>query len=126
MAVFFHDIIYNARSGTNEEDSAASYRQFETDLWNATTNNKAVCSTEDYDCECVDGTAAPSSSGRRTVRWNRASDNIERFILATKSHMVDEEEEDGGDNDHQRADRIRTDLFQFWGNVPMRTIIMWR
>ena len=32
IPVFFHDVIYCARSGTSKEDSAACYRKFEMEL----------------------------------------------------------------------------------------------
>ncbi len=61
LSVFFHDAVYNAKSSTNEEDSAILFQSFVTDF-HLTTDEK---------CDC----------------W--IAQTVKRFILATKSHNVD-------------------------------------
>jgi len=70
MAIFFHDSIYNPKSGTNEEDSADLYGIFEKELLNI---------------QHVNGETKP---------WvELLSEHVRTFILATKSHATGENKE---------------------------------
>jgi len=96
MAVFFHDVVYRARSDTNEDDSATWYRQFELELWRAT---RPVGSATD---STGGGTEDPTVP---TTRWSGASDTVVEFILATKSHTV-ADEGDGTTGDDRIVDPL--------------------
>jgi len=61
MAILFHDVIYNAKSNTNEEDSAKLYQQFASELF--------------------------QSLSTFTKIWND-SERVVQYILATKSHST--------------------------------------
>lgn len=69
QSIFFHDAIYNAKSATNEEDSAALFREFAKDL-----------------SEAVDD--SPTISSKEIVKI------VDKFIIATKSHVLDEDMND--------------------------------
>ena len=68
QSIFFHDAIYNAKSATNEEDSAALFKQFAQEL-----------------SEAVDDSLTIS---KEIVMI------IDKFIIATKSHVLDEDMND--------------------------------
>jgi len=71
LSVFFHDAIYNPKSGTNEEDSAKLFLQFVEDLFG---NNHVVAS---------------DSLSKLTKEWS-GFNTVKRFIIATKSHSLDD------------------------------------
>lgn len=74
LSVFFHDAIYDAKSGTNEEDSVSLFQSFMNDISSVITTITPTITT------------APGSHDNRMVdKWPGAA-IVERFIMATKSH----------------------------------------
>jgi len=63
MATFFHDAVYNPKSGTNEEDSAELYKCFVADVWSIGKQIDAVDKSKEHDA-------------------------VVDYILATKHHRV--------------------------------------
>jgi len=59
LSVFFHDSVYNAKSGTNEEDSAKLFQQFVAELTRSQNNEW----------------------------WGFKT--VDKFIIATKTHILD-------------------------------------
>ena len=64
LSVFFHDAIYDAKSGTNEEDSVSLFQTFMAEL--------LLCTSS-------------TSNDNRIDKWP-GSIIVEQFIMATKSH----------------------------------------
>ena len=75
MAVFFHDLVYNPKSSTNEEDSADLFQQFQRELF---------C---DSFMQTIQRTSSIIDMNSEIPKWN-GSDLVIQFILATKSHNV--------------------------------------
>jgi predicted metal-dependent HD superfamily phosphohydrolase len=70
LSVFFHDAIYNPKSGTNEEDSAELFDQFVNEVFG---DNEAALS-------------APTKITKKEWSGFKA---VKNFIIATKSHILD-------------------------------------
>jgi len=87
MAVFFHDVIYNPKSSTNEEDSIECFQQFYRDLF---TDSYILETTK----SCHGDENHNDSVEKNAPKWN-GYDQVIRFILATKSHTVSKLNEDG-------------------------------
>jgi predicted metal-dependent HD superfamily phosphohydrolase len=66
LSVFFHDAIYDAKSGTNEEDSVSLFQSFINDISSVITT-------------------ITTTTTRMVDKWP-GSAIVERFIMATKSH----------------------------------------
>jgi len=119
MAVFFHDIIYNARSGTNEEDSATCYQTFVTELQRASMYSCATGGGGGGDNSCTiindDETKPTPMTTTTTTGWSHASNTVVQFILATKTHTIPSSSNDDDDTTTSTTrKRInRTNLIHF-------------
>ena len=80
LAIFFHDIIYNVKSSTNEEDSALLLKEFLTELSQLFTNNNNNNNN--------DNSIRIDKEGNQKKRddWNYFVERTSCYILATKSH----------------------------------------
>ncbi len=98
LAVFFHDCVYNAKSSSNEEDSAQLFMQFVEELLNfpqqqssGNQNKSASASEKELN--------APNIN----VTWE-GTKIVHEFIMATKSHNIESESES---DDQRRMEQLR-------------------
>ena len=75
LAIWFHDVVYNPYSKTNEADSAVQFREW-------ADGNQRLLSKMSYD-------TIPVSTDR--IHDIRFRDLVERMILATKNHSMDQD-----------------------------------
>ena len=71
LSIFFHDAIYDPKSSINEEDSAALYRTFASEITCAIATMNSIPATTNFPC------LSSFDHGR-----------VEQYILATKQHNV--------------------------------------
>jgi len=83
LSVFFHDVVYNPQSSTNEEDSAALFQEFSLELWSGKENasGSALAGGDNGMKSCRE----VASKGEKN---NAVYSSVVRYILATKSHSV--------------------------------------
>ena len=82
LAAFFHDVIYNSKSSSNEKDSADLFIEFALELCNIVV--KESCIGE----EKHGTTSQQSSSTAHTIRSkNTMISQIEQCIIATATHI---------------------------------------
>lgn len=77
LSIFFHDSIYDGKSSTNEEDSLCLYQTFEKDVYRYILQNQHI------------NDEANIASGEIPNQW-QFSNELSIFILATKSHNIDD------------------------------------
>mmetsp|Transcript_401 Transcript_401/g.483 ORF Transcript_401/g.483 Transcript_401/m.483 type:complete len:372 (+) Transcript_401:239-1354(+) len=90
LSVFFHDCVYDAKSGSNEEDSAIMFQKFAKELLWTIDHDFDYAFDNDYKTatttDCNGGsTLAASNWGRCRMVW-KGCNFVNDFILATKSH----------------------------------------
>ena len=83
LAAFFHDVIYNPKSSTNEKDSADLFLQFASDL------SKTISSSSKLQEEIMSGddTDGQMAYKQQYVRNCKMVMQIEECIIATATHI---------------------------------------
>ena len=83
LAAFFHDVIYNPKSSSNEKDSADLFIEFALELCNIVVVKESCIGEEKHGT-----TSQQSSSTAHTIRSkNTMISQIEQCIIATATHI---------------------------------------
>ena len=89
ICIFFHDAIYDAKSSTNEEDSLNLYKTFEKELFQhimqKNFHDEDTWTSKDSH---VNMRIEPKTKAIPQLPW-KYSTKVSLFILATKSHNLD-------------------------------------
>jgi len=86
LAAFFHDVIYNPKSSTNEKDSAELFLEFASELYNAIVDDISSSSTRTSDDEKTNDNAKHNM--HETLQSNIMVSQIEQCIIATATHIA--------------------------------------
>ena len=81
LAAFFHDVIYNPKSSTNEKDSAELFLAFASELYNAIVDDISSSSRE----KTNDNT---KHNMHETLPSNKMISQVEQCIIATATHIA--------------------------------------
>jgi len=83
LAAFFHDVIYNPKSSTNEKDSADFFLEFALELYNAIVKDISSSSGRTND-----ETAKHNMHETLQLQSNMMISQIEQCIIATATHIA--------------------------------------
>ena len=81
LAAFFHDVIYNPKSSTNERDSAELFLEFASKLHNAIVNDISSSSKEKTNDNA-------KHNMHETLQSNMMISQVEQCIIATATHIA--------------------------------------
>ena len=84
LAAFFHDVIYNPKSSTNEKDSAELFLEFASELYIAIVNDISTSSTRTNDEEKTNA----KHNMHETLQSNKMISQVEQCIIATATHIA--------------------------------------
>jgi len=83
LAAFFHDVIYNPKSSTNEKDSAELFLEFASELYNVIVNDISSSSKEK-----TNDTAKHNMHETLQLQSNMMISQVEQCIIATATHIA--------------------------------------
>ncbi|KAL7524850.1 hypothetical protein ACHAXR_000745 [Thalassiosira sp. AJA248-18] len=100
LAAFFHDVIYNPKSSTNEKDSAVLFLEFASELSNVIA--QPLVEDHSSDNNCVDNNndkeqQSPTKTTPTVLQSNMIS-QIEECIIATATHISSSNQARESDN----------------------------
>jgi predicted metal-dependent HD superfamily phosphohydrolase len=90
LAAFFHDVIYNPKSSTNEKDSANLFLDFVSDLVNIIGAYSGHEQNANIKIDTSDNQTVTQQFSRRKIQMSESDMilQIEQFIIATATHIA--------------------------------------